>query len=244
MGTLRVFVASLGAFFRAAAHGRPRWRETVEQMYALAVQSLPVVVFSLLFLAFMLVGELSFHMKLILQQDSLVPGFTTVLLARELGPVVTCLLLTSRVGAGIAAEVGSMKITDQIDALRLLGIDPIEYLAVPRWIACVFAGVSLSLVALAVALIGGAAVASHAAGVPIRQFFNTMFVFTRYSDIVCCALKGAVFGTLLPMIAVQCGLTCRGGSQGVGEAATGAVVRGSIAIIVADFVVTYCFFAL
>jgi phospholipid/cholesterol/gamma-HCH transport system permease protein len=213
-------------------------------MYGLGVQSVPVVVFSLTFLSFMLVAELSFHMKLILQQDSLVPGFTSVLLARELGPVVTCLLLTSRIGAGIAAEVGSMAVTDQIDALRLLSVDPVEYLLVPRWAGCLFASVTLSIVALAVALVGSAAVSSLALGWNMAEFFHTMFIFTRFGDFLCCVAKAAVFGTVLPMVAMANGLACRGGSQGVGEAATGAVVQGSIAIILADFVMTYLFYAL
>lgn len=240
----RLFFESWLAIARQLVRGKLRWRETLGQMFALGVQSLPVVAFSLVFLSFMLVAELSFHMKLILQQDSLVPGFTSVLLARELGPVVTCLLLTSRIGAGIAAEVGSMVVTDQIDALRLLGVDPIEYLLLPRWAACVFASVTLSIVALAVALVGGATIHSLVAGTGVREFFNTMFLFTRFPDLICCVIKAAVFGTLLPMIAMASGLSCRGGSQGVGEASTGAVVQGSIAIIVADFVVTYLFYAL
>ncbi len=213
-------------------------------MYALGVQSVPVVAFALTFLSFMLVAELSFHMKLILQQDSLVPGFTSVLLARELGPVVTCLLLTSRIGAGIAAEVGSMVVTDQIDALTLLSVDPIEYLLLPRWAGCLFAAVTLSVLALAVALVGSAVVSSVALGWNLAQFFHTMFVFTRFGDVLACVAKAAVFGTILPMVAMANGLRCRGGSQGVGEAATGAVVQGSIAVILADFVMTYLFYAL
>src|SRR5262245_42596495 len=149
----------------------------------------------------MLILEFSFHMKLVLRQDSLVPAFSTVLMLRELGPVVTCLLLTSRVGAGIAAEIGSMKVTEQLDALRLLSIDPVEYLTVPRWIACVFAALTLSVVSLGVAMLGGASIAAVQLGYSVGQYFNTMFIFTRYTDFYSCLAKAAVFGSIIPLIA-------------------------------------------
>jgi phospholipid/cholesterol/gamma-HCH transport system permease protein len=222
---------------------RFRFRETIAQMYSIGVESLPIVAFALSFVGLMLILEFSFHMKLVLRQDSLVPAFSTVLMLRELGPVVGCLLLTSRVGAGIAAEIGSMRVTEQIDALRLLAIDPIEYLAVPRWIACVFASVALSVIAVGVAMLAGAMLASHGLRQSPLEFFNTMFVFTRFSDLTTCILKAFVFGTITSVVAVYHGLHCKRGSDGVGNAATSAVVTSSIHIIIADFVLTYLLYA-
>lgn len=223
---------------------RFRWRECLEQCYLLAVESLPVIAFSLTFISLMLITELSFHMRLVLRQDSLVPAFSTVLLVRELGPVVTCLLLVSRVGAGIAAEIGTMKVTDQIDSLRLLGMDPVEYLVVPRWVGAIVATVTLSVISLAVACAGGALLASVRIGYTAWEFFNTMFVFARPTDLAACVLKALVFGTILPLVAAHHGFRCRPGSRGVGDAATAAVVHGSVLVIVADFVVTYLYYAL
>jgi phospholipid/cholesterol/gamma-HCH transport system permease protein len=136
-----------------------------------------------------------------------------------------------------------MKVTEQIDALRLLSIDPVEFLTLPRWIACVFAAVSLSVCSIAIAVLGGASIASFSLGYTIGQYFNTMFVFTRYSDWGCCLIKAAVFGTIIPIVASHHGFRCRHGSQGVGEASTNAVVQGSMMIIVADFVLTYLLYA-
>jgi phospholipid/cholesterol/gamma-HCH transport system permease protein len=232
------------ALFRQIFFLRFRYRETLDQVYAMGVQSLPVVAFSLTLVSLMLILEFSFHMRLVLQQDSLVPAFSTLLMIRELGPVVTCLLLTSRVGAGMGAEIGSMKTTEQIDAMRLLDLDPIDYLVVPRWVASVIACVSLTVIAVAIACLGGAWIASVKLGDQPTEFFNTMFVFARFRDGAACLVKAAVFGTLLPLVASFHGLRCKPGSEGVGNAATSAVVQGSIFIIIADFVVTYLFYTL
>lgn len=221
-----------------------RREETLEQMYLLGVQSVPIIFVSLGFVGLMMVLELAFHMRLVLKHDALVPAFSAVLMVRELGPVIACLLLTSRIGAGIAAEIGSMKVTEQIDALRLLSIDPIDYLVVPRWFGSVFAAMALTLIAIAVALGGGALLATKQLGTTSGEYFNTVFFFVKFPDVLRCLIKAAVFGTLIPFIAAYQGFRCEFGSAAVGEAATQAVVRGSLAIIVADFLLTYLFYAI
>lgn len=221
-----------------------RFHETIKQAYSIAIESLPVIGFSLAFVSLMLILEFSFHMKLVLRHDSLVPAFSTVLMLRELGPVMTCLLLTSRVGAGIAAEIGTMKVTEQLDALRLLKVDPIEYLMLPRFFACVLAGVSLSIFSIGVAVLSGASIAWVSLGYSMDEFYNTMFTFTRFSDVVNCLLKGAVFGSIIPLIASYHGFQCKFGSEGVGNAATKAVVHGTLLIITFDFILTYLLYAL
>lgn len=230
---------SAGALASQLVRFRLRREIVGEQLYACAVQSLPVVVVGLLFLSLMLITEFSFHMKLVLRQDSLVPAFSTLLMIRELGPAVTGLLLTSRIGAGMAAEIATMKATDQLDALRLLSIDPVEFLVPPRWIASVFACVALTVVALAVGILGGAALSALSLGYGVREFFNTMFVFARLTDLYGCLLKALVFGSIIPLVAAHFGFKSRPGSAGVGDAATGAVVQSSVAIIAADFLLTY-----
>lgn len=221
-----------------------RMRESIVQTYNIAVQSLPIIVFCLTFLSLMLILEFSFHMKLVLRQDSLVPAFSTVLMLRELGPVMTCLLLTSRVGAGIAAEIGSMKVTEQLDALELLSIDPIEYLTIPRWVGCVVAGICLSVVSIAVSIVAGASLAWASLGYSAAQFYSTMFTFARFEDVTACMIKGAVFGSIIPIAASHHGFRCTFGSEGVGNAATKAVVHATMLIIIADFVLTYLLYAL
>lgn len=237
------FKVSWGSY-RQVFGMRFRFRDTVGQMFALGVESLPVLMLALTFISLMMILEFSFHMKLVLRQDSLVPAFSTVLMVRELGPVVTCLLLASRIGAGIAAEIGTMKITEQLDALRLLSIDPVEYLAIPRFFGSVFAAVSLSVVSVGVAILAGAAIGSVQLGYTLPQFFNTMFIFTRFSDFLACLVKAAAFGAVIPLVAAHQGLRCGGGAEGVGQAATAAVVDSSIYIIALDFIVTYLFYAI
>ena len=238
-----LFLESIYFFFRQIALLKFRGRETLNQMFSVGIQSLPVICFSLFFITIMLITEFSFHVKLVLRQDSLVPAFSTILMVRELGPVVTSLLLASRIGAAIAAEIGSMKVTEQLDALKLIAVNPVEYLVLPRWIACVFGAVSLSVVAVGIGILGGATIAAAALGSSMDQFFNTMFVFTRYDDVWGCVIKAAVFGTIIPFTAAHHGFRCRLGSEGVGNAATAAVVHSSVLIIVADFVLTYLLYA-
>jgi len=239
-----LFWESSVSFGTQVVHWRFRWRETVEQTYLLAVQSLPVIAFSIAFVSFMLISEFSFHMKMILQQDSLVPSFSTLLIVRELGPVITCLLLMSRVGAGIAAEIGTMKVTDQLDTLRVLAVEPVELLAVPRWIGCVVAALTLSTIAVGVAILGGGFLARLSMGISPEEFFNTMFMFSDAKDFLTGGVKALVFGSIIPIVALHHGFRCGPGSGGVGDAATGAVVQGSILIIIADFAVTYLFYTL
>ncbi len=237
----RDLIASL---VKQVVSGRVRARQILSQVYLVAIQSLPVVVFSLTFISLIMIVEFSFHMKKVLQNDSLVPAFSTLMMLRELGPVVTCLLLTSRVGAGMAAELGTMKVTDQIDALQLLSVDVMDYLVLPRWIACVFSSICLCVVAVAVAILGGAFISSLKLGIGFSEFLNTTFVLSRFGDGVACVIKAAIFGTVLPVVACFHGLRATAGSQGVGTAATSAVVQGSILIIIADFVVTYVLYKL
>ncbi len=233
-----------------AAMSRSVWRrqfrfhEIILQCYSAGVQSLPIVGLALAFIGVMLTIEFSYHMKLVIREDSLVPAFATVLMVRELGPVVSCLLLSSRVGAGIAAELGTMRVTDQIDALRILSVDPIDFLVVPRWIGCVFAAVVLSLLSVAVALLAGALLAATKLGYLPSEFFNSMFTFTHFRDLLSCLTKAVIFGSIIPIVASRHGLSCRPGAQGVGDAATAAVVESSVLIIAADFFVTYGLYTL
>lgn len=238
------FTQYLKLLARQLGTGRFRFRQTVDQLYSVGVQSAGVIFFSIAVVSLILVLEFSFHMKLVLHQDSLVPAFSTVLLIRELGPVVTALLLVSRVGAGLAAEIATMKITDQIDALRLLSIEPFDYLVVPRWIAVWLAAVLLTILSIGVAIIGGATIAAIKLGYGFGEYFNSVFTFSHFSDLIGCVIKASVFGNLLPLVACYHGFKAKPGSEGVGMAATSAVVEGSIVVIVADFVVTYLFYTL
>ncbi|MGE0762814.1 MAG: MlaE family ABC transporter permease [Bdellovibrionales bacterium] len=218
-----------------------RPKDVIRQIVFVAWESAPVVLFSVCFAAVVTIIEASFHMKLVIQNDSLVPGFAAMLILRELGAVVAALLITSRVGAGLAAEVGSMQITEQVDALRLLGIDPVRFLVVPRFIACVLGCFVIAILANMVCLYCAMLVSLMKLGYSSGSFLVAMRSFVGFQDLVFASIKGASFGAVIPVISCFYGFRCRAGAEGVGLATTNAVVSTSIAIIVIDFSLSWVF---
>lgn len=218
-----------------------RVKDIFTQLYFVINKSAIIVVFCVAFAAVVTIIESSFHMKIVIQNDSLVPGFAALLILRELGVVVTSLLLTSRVGAGLTAEVGSMQVTEQIDALRMLGIDPIKFLVVPRFIACVLGGIILSIVANIACLYCAMLVSQMKLGYSVGSFITSMRAFVSIQDLIFASIKGAVFGAVIPIFACFYGFRCKAGAEGVGIATTSSVVSTSVAIIVLDFVLTFVF---
>jgi phospholipid/cholesterol/gamma-HCH transport system permease protein len=235
------FVLYLSRSLHATLTPPFRTKDTFHQLEFVAWQSLPVILFCVCFAAVVTIIESSFHMKLVVQNDSLVPGFASLLILRELGVVVSSLLLTSRVGAGLAAEVGSMQITEQIDALRMLGINPIRFLVVPRLIACMVGGVILSLIANLVCLYCAMLVSEVKLGYSSGTFLTGMRTFVEFRDLIFAMIKGGCFGAVIPLISCFFGFRCQSGAEGVGLATTNSVVVASVTIIVMDFVLTYLF---
>lgn len=218
-----------------------RVKDIVRQIEFMAVGSLFVVVFCVCFAAMVTILESSFHMNLVIQNNSMVPGFAAVLILRELGAVVAALLITSRVGAGIAAEVGSMTITEQVDALRMLGIDPIRFIVVPRFIACVISGIFLTLIANVVCILCAMLVSQFYLGFTQGMFLASMNRFVEFHEIFLGCVKGACFAAVIPLISCYFGFKCKAGAEGVGLATTNSVVASSVAILVIDFVLSYTF---
>jgi phospholipid/cholesterol/gamma-HCH transport system permease protein len=235
------FLLYLGRSLRATFTPPYRRKDIIAQLEFVSWQSLPVILFCVSFAAIVTIMESSFHMKLVVQNDALVPGFAALLILRELGAVITALLLTSRVGAGLAAEVGSMQVTEQIDALRMLGIDPVRFLVVPRLIACVAGGFLLTLIANLVCLYCAMLVSEIKLGYSAGAFLTGMRAFVEFRDLVFASIKGACFGAVIPLVSCFFGFRCRSGAEGVGLATTNSVVVASVAVIVLDFVLTYVF---
>ncbi len=218
-----------------------RIKESFQQLYFVANQSLIIIVFCVCFAAMVTILESSFHMRLVVQNDSMVPGFAAMLILRELGAVVTALLLTSRVGAGIAAEVGLMQTTEQIDALKMLGIDPVQYLVLPRLFACIFGGMILTIVADLVCIYSAMLVSDMYLGFSPAMFISGMRRFVHFKDLIFSVIKGASFGVVIPLVSCHFGFRCKSGAEGVGLATTNSVVTSSIVIIIIDFVLSYLF---
>lgn len=206
--------------------------------------SLPIVTLSTAFAGLVVTQEISRHMDHALHTVSMIPGFTGQFVLRELGIAIPALLVVSKIGASITAEIGMMTITDQIDALKLLKIDPVSYLVFPRWLACIFAMTVLTLVSISVTLTCSilAAISKHHMG--FYEYLNTLRHFIHFSDLICALTKGVVFGSVIPIVSCVYGFRCKKGAQGVGIATTNSVVASTIAVISLDFWITYLFKAI
>jgi phospholipid/cholesterol/gamma-HCH transport system permease protein len=218
-----------------------RIKDIFAQTFFVANESVWIVCLCVTAAAMVTMLEASFHMKIVVQNDSMVPGFASLLILRELGTVTMALLVTSRVGAGYAAEIGSMQISEQIDALKMLGIQPIRFLVVPRFVACIFSGFLLAVIANLVCLAGAMLVSTVILGYTGGMFLASMRTFVHFQDLVFAAIKGCVFGAIIPLFSCWYGFRCREGAEAVGRATTNSVVSTSIAIIVLDFLMTYIF---
>lgn len=225
----------------ALMQGRPRYKETIQQLNFVANESLVIVLFCVGFAAMVTILESSYHMKLVIQNDSMVPGFASMLILRELGAVVTCLLIASRVGAGFAAEIGIMKTTEQIEALKMLNINPFQYLVVPRLIACAVGGAVVTVIANIFCLLCSALIADWMLGFTWGFFVTSLTRFVDFQDLVFSCVKGFTFGAVIPLVAGFQGMKCKAGAEGVGMATTQSVVVSSILIIVFDFILSYTF---
>lgn len=216
--------------------GRIRGRLVFEELYNVMWKSAWIIVFCVSFAAVVTIIEASFHMKLVVQNDSLVPGFSVLLIVRELGAVITALLVASKIGAGYAAQVSLMKSTEQIDALKLLGIDPVEYLTVPRFLGCVIGGAVLTMLAILVCLFAAMIVAQVKLDFSPGLFISAMRLFVDLPDILLATLKGVFFMAVIPVVACFYGFNAASGSEGVGRATTQSVVTSSVLIIILDFI--------
>lgn len=220
---------------------KPHFPELIKHLEFVGWRSLPVILFCVSFAAMVTILESAFHMRILIQNDSLVPGFAALLILRELGAVITCLLLASRVGAGYAAEIASMKVTEQLDALKLLGIDRYWFLVAPRTIACALAGALLTILANLTCLYAAFLITQVQLGHSSSSFLAGLRAFVEYKDIYFSAIKGFCFGITIPVIASYFGFHCSDGAEGVGQATTKSVVASSVTIIIIDFLLTWLF---
>ncbi len=171
--------------------------------------------------------------------EGYVGGSVAFSLARELAPVFTALMVTGRAGSAIATELGTMRVTEQIDAMESMAVNPIQYLVVPRIIAAVLMFPVLTMVFNAIGYGGGYVMGVYVARIPIGPFLDHTRGFVNPSDILHGLLKALVFGLIVAIITTWRGYAATGGAKGVGEATTRAVVWSSIAVLLADYVITF-----
>jgi phospholipid/cholesterol/gamma-HCH transport system permease protein len=218
-----------------------RVKETMGFIYSMGVGSLPIIVFATAFAGIVVTGEIAFHMDLALHTIEMVPGFSGQFVFREVGIAIPALLLVSKVGASTTAEVGSMKVTEQIDALKLLKIDPVEYLVGPRLLASLVVFPCLTLLAILVTMTCAIVVAVGGYGFSLMEYLNALSKFISAADLVCAVTKALAFGAVIPVVSCYYGFHCRGGAEGVGAATTNSVVTSTLAVIVIDFLLSFAF---
>ena len=169
-------------------------------------------------------------------------GVLALALSRELAPVLTAVVLAGRVGSAFAAEIGTMRVTEQIDALYMLKTDPIDYLVIPRVIACCLMLPLLTILSIILGMVGGTLVATTMYDIPQSVFLDSARNFLKVWDLCSAAIKAVVFGGLIAIIGCSWGLTTTGGAKGVGQSTTTAVVTALLAIFITNFFLSWIMF--
>jgi phospholipid/cholesterol/gamma-HCH transport system permease protein len=231
------YIKLLGQIARGLTTRPIYFRDIVEQFESIGLGSLTVVLLTGTFTGMVL----ALQSGITLDQfgaRSMVGRLVSASMVKELGPVLTALMVTGRVGSGIAAELGSMMVTDQISALRALGTDPVRKLVVPRVLAGIIMVPVLTVVADAVGMVGAWVITTTQLKVAGSVFWNSVVIGLYIQDVWMGLIKPFFLGFVLVTIACHVGLRTKGGTQGVGRATTNAVVAGSVAVLIMDFLVT------
>ena len=213
------------------------WSDIYTQMDSIGVGSFPIVVLT----GFFTGCVLALQSATALQEFgsvSLTGSLVALSMVKELGPVLTGLMVSGRNASGMASELGSMKVTEQIDAMRALGTDPVRKLVTPRLVATIFMLFFLTIISDAVGIAGGALVSITILGLNLSSYLHTSYQSLVYGDVVQGLTKPIFSGFIIATVGCYFGMNTKGGTQGVGRATTSAVVYSSVFIIVVDFLVS------
>ncbi len=234
LGELALFAREV---FLATFTRRSRWGPLLYQLHFIGVKSQTVVLITGAFTGMVLAAQTYFQFHKV-HMDTATLAVVSVSMCSELGPVLTALMVAGRVGASLAAELGTMRVTEQIDALRTLATHPIDYLVVPRTLATIIAMPLLTAEAIAVGIGAGYVVAVHFLGIEPAYTWHNTVAFTNLQHPIMGLIKAVIYGAIIGLIACYKGMTCREGAEGVGRATTEAVVHASITILVSNFFLT------
>jgi phospholipid/cholesterol/gamma-HCH transport system permease protein len=213
------------------------WRDLLYQVYFTGVKSQSVVLITGAFTGMVLGAQTYFQFHKV-RMDTATLAVVSVSMCSELGPVLTGLMVAGRVGAAIAAELGTMRVTEQIDALRTLATHPVDYLVVPRLMALHIALPLLTAEAIAVGIGAGYVVGVFLLGIdPVYSWYN-MLRYTQSAEVIVGLIKAVFFGGIVALVGCYKGMYCGEGAEGVGRATTEAVVYSSIAILISNFFLT------
>jgi len=237
-------MAVLGMRALSRAFQRPLgWGDVAYQVEVFGVKSLSIALLTAIFAGLVITLQFAFFMSRFGVLHTV--GKVVVLtLFRELGPVLTALTVGSRIGSGITAELGSMKVTEQLDAIRALGADPIKKLVTPRVLACLFIFPVLTTLADVVGLVAGAWVVRAEYGLSYTEFYRSIVVTATLLDFTSGIGKSVVFGGIIGVVGCYKGFNVQGGTEGVGKATTETVAITSVAVCLTDFFLTKLFLSL
>jgi phospholipid/cholesterol/gamma-HCH transport system permease protein len=213
------------------------WKDLLYQIYFVGVKSQSVVLITGAFTGMVLAYQtyLQFHK---VRMDTATLAVVSVSMCSELGPVLTGLMVAGRVGAAFAAELGTMRVTEQIDALRTLATHPVDYLVVPRLLSLHLALPLLTAEAIGVGIGAGYSVGVYLLGIDSTYLWTNMLKYTTTSDVTVGMIKALIFGGIVAMVGCYKGMYCGEGAEGVGRATTEAVVYSSISILISNFFLT------
>lgn len=234
LGELTQLVLEATASLR---HTRPSWRDFIDQLHFVGVKSQSVVLTTGAATGMVLCAVTYFQLHKV-KMDTATGAVTSVGMSSELGPVLAGLMLTARVGAAMTAELGTMKVTEQIDALRTLATHPVDYLVVPRLLAATIAAPLLTAEAIVVGILGSYLVGVKLLGIEAAYYLAYINRYTEVEDVMIGLIKATWFGVIIAVVSCYKGLNCPQGAEGVGRATTEAVVAASISILVSNFFLT------
>ena len=241
-GVLGLLFDSVSCIFGGFLKRKPVNRESVfQQMVFAGVQSVLIVFFVSLFTGIVIAMQSAYQLKELGAVIYVAP-MVSISIARELGPVFTALVVAGRVGSAITAELGTMKVSEQIEAMETMALDPVRFLVVPRILALFIMLPCLTVLSDIIGIAGGLIVGTFNLGINPYRYVRYSFDYMTWKDIWTGLIKSGVFGIVISTIACYVGLDTRGGAEGVGRATTLSVVISFILIILADCILTGIFF--
>lgn len=238
MGTLVIYLIQS---FECIIKGRVNWKHTFYQISAIGADS-TLMSLIICVIAGSVLALQSAEKFAQTGADAYVGGLVAVAIVREIGPIFACLAVSARSGTAIASELANMKVTNQVDALKIMHINPIRYLMVPRLIACVVSLPMLTMISQVCAILGGCVVAFLVSGLHYSKYLESVWLNLAPYDIEISMVKAAIFGMMLASISCTVGLTTEGGAKDVGLSTTKSAVATCLAIVVMDFFLTWIFF--
>ncbi len=221
--------------------GKIHRRNSLDQMATIGPESLSISLVTAIFVGMVFTIQVAREF-INFGAINLVGGVLALALTRELAPVLTAVILAGRVGSAFAAEIGTMQVTEQIDALLMLRTDPIDYLVIPRVLGCCLMLPLLTMVAIFTGIAGGLMISTSLYNIPQEIFLDSARQLLKPWDLVAANLKAVCFGGLISVIGCSWGLTTTGGAKGVGQSTTTAVVTSLLAIFITNFFLSWVMF--